>query len=70
MWLKFVYSVIRPMLVDWIHGRALRIPENQLQALAAKYKISVDVVRAMENEVAIAVVTQLDNQVYNKVLPF
>jgi hypothetical protein len=58
------------MLVDWVHGRALRIPEKQLQALASKYKVSVDVVRAMENEIATAVVTQLDNQVYNKVLPF
>lgn len=70
MWLKFVYSAIRPMLVDWVHGRALRIPEKQLQSLASKYKVSVDVVRAMENEIATAVVTQLDNQVYNKVLPF
>jgi hypothetical protein len=58
------------MLVDWVHGRALRIPEKQLQSLASKYKVSVDVVRAMENEIATAVVTQLDNQVYNKVLPF
>lgn len=70
MWLKFVYGSVRPLVVDWVKGRALRIPESKLQELALRFKVSTDVVRAMESEIASAFINELDTRIYGKVMPF
>jgi len=65
--MKMAYGVIRPFLVDWVQGRALRIPEKDLKTYAKKFGVSEDVVRSMEAELSKAVIQQLDLKVYGKV---
>lgn len=60
--LKYLYPLLRPLLSDWLAGRALRIPAAQVHSLAVKFGIPDASVTGVEDAVASAVVAQLDSK--------
>lgn len=47
MW-KTLAKLIKPHLITWLDQRALRLPESDKRALAAKLKVEVEVINAVE----------------------
>ena len=62
MFYKILYPIIRPILADWLAGRALRIPAYKVHAIAVKLGIPDSAVEAVESEVAALVVAALDSK--------
>lgn len=57
---QIAWTLLKPLFESWLSARALVIPEADVAALAAKEKVPVEVVMAVNQAVIGLVVTKID----------